>query len=328
MKPRERVLAAINHEIPDRVPRSEFWIDALLNELGQEDLQSAHVNLGQDTIMMHTSPPLESNSWKDGVDEWGRVWKNGIYISGMVDKKEDLKKYSKPVSYVDKFFDDNKSEITKRKYPDHCHFYGSHLGPFMAGFMAMGFENFFTRLVDDPVFVHELLEDRTEWAIAMFKKAVSLGAEFLVLGEDAAHKEAPMISPRMWRKFLLPYHKRIVNEVGVPVIFHSDGNLLPVLPMVIDAGFIGYHSIEPAAGIDLGYVKSEYGKDLVLVGNVDVSVLAANDLQAVRDEVDRCISQGAEGGGYMISSCNSIFNGLNPNSVAEMFRYESEVGFY
>ena len=328
MKPRERVFAALNHQIPDRVPRSEFWIDALLVELGQTDLQSAHVNLGQDTILMHTASPPESNAWKDGIDEWGRVWKNGIYISGMVDTLADLKNYSKPTSYSERFFDSELSANTIKKYPDFCHFYGSHLGPFMAGFMAMGFERFFIRLVDDPTFVHKLLEDRTEWAIAMFKKAVSLGAEFLVLGEDAAHKEAPMVSPRMWKKFLLPYHKRIVEEVGVPIIFHSDGNLLPVLPMVIEAGFIGYHSLEPAAGIDLGFVKKEYGKDLVLVGNVDVSILAGSDLQAVRDEVDRCIRQGAEGGGYMLSSCNSIFNGLNPQAVAEMFRYESEVGYY
>ena len=328
MKPRERVFAALNHQIPDRVPRSEFWIDALLDELGQSDLQRAHVNLGQDTIMMHTSSPPESNAWKDGIDEWGRVWKNGIYISGMVDTHADLKTYSKPVSYSERFFDPERSAETIKNYPDFCHFYGSHLGPFMAGFMAMGFERFFIRLVDDPSFVHKLLEDRTEWAIAMFKKAVSLGAEFLVLGEDAAHKEAPMVSPRMWKKFLLPYHKRIVEEIDVPIIFHSDGNLLPVLPMVIEAGFIGYHSLEPAAGIDLGFVKKEYGKDLVLVGNVDVSVLAGNNLQAVRDEVDRCIKQGAEGGGYMISSCNSIFDGLNPDAVAEMFRYQTEVGYY
>ena len=328
MKPRERIFAAFNHQIPDRVPRSEFWIDALLDELGQSDLQSAHVNLGQDSVMMHTSPPSESNSWKNGVDEWGRVWRNGIYVSGMVDNKEDLKRFSKSTSYAENFFNPQKSAETIQKYPDHCHFYGSHLGPFMAGFMAMGFERFFIRLIDEPAFVHELLEDRTDWAIAMFKQAVSLGAEFLVLGEDAAHKEAPMVSPRMWRKFLLPYHKRIVEEVNVPIIFHSDGNLLPVLPMVIEAGFVGYHSLEPTAGIDLGAVKKEYGKDLVLVGNVDVSILAGSDLPAVRKEVDRCIAQGADDGGYMLSSCNSIFNGLDPNAVAEMFRYESEVGYY
>ena len=192
----------------------------------------------------------------------------------------------------------------------------------------MGFERFFLRMHDDPAFIHQILEDRTAWAIAMFQRAVDLGAEILIIGEDAAYKKSPMISTKMWREFVFPYHRRIVESVDCPIIFHGDGNVLPVLPMVIEAGFVGYHSLEPAAGIDLASVKSEYGKDLVMIGNVDVRILAGDNLQVVRDEVNRCVEQGAPGGGYMIASCNSIYNGLNPQAVLEMFRYEAEVGYY
>jgi uroporphyrinogen decarboxylase len=80
--------------------------------------------------------------------------------------------------------------------------------------------------------------------------------------------------------------------------------------------------------MDLAKIKREYGQELVLIGNVDVRLLCGTDLEAVRKEVDRCIEQGAPGGGYMIASCNSIFEDMNPDSVAEMFRYEGEVGFY
>ena len=69
-----------------------------------------------------------------------------------------------------------------------------------------------------------------------------------------------------------------------------------------------------------------FGRDLVLVGNIDVGVLCAPDLDAVRREVRRCMKQGAPGGGYMIATCNSIFDGMNPLAVAEMFRYEIEIG--
>ena len=98
--------------------------------------------------------------------------------------------------------------------------------------------------------------------------------------------------------------------------------------MAIEAGFAGFHSLEPAAGMDLARIKREFGRDLVLVGNVDVRVLCDGDLGAVRREVDRCIAQGAPGGGYMMASCNSIFAGMNPAAVAELFRYQGEVGFY
>jgi len=46
------------------------------------------------------------------------------------------------------------------------------------------------------------------------------------------------------------------------------------------------------------------------------------------DETARTSVQGADGGNYMLASCNSICEGMNPPAVAEMFRYESEVGLY
>jgi uroporphyrinogen decarboxylase len=194
--------------------------------------------------------------------------------------------------------------------------------------MAMGFARFFRRLIDDAAFVHRLLAARTEWCIAMYQEAVRQGAEVLVLGDDAGQRGGPMISPGMWREHLLPYHCQIVDALDAPVIWHSDGNVEALLPMAIEAGFAGMHGLDPLAGTDLGQIKRAYGADLVLVGNVDVRVLCGDDLGAVRAEVDRCVAQGAAGGGYMLATCNSIFAGMHPLAVAELFRYEAEVGAY
>jgi uroporphyrinogen decarboxylase len=325
MRPIERVMAALSHQTVDRVPRCEIWIDALLEDLGQDSLEDAHVNLGQDSIMLFSEGPKESNAWRNGVDEWGRVWKNGMYTNGVVKSRADLKHYTMPLAYSERFFDPARSKFYKARYPDHCLMYGSHLGPFMAAYMAMGFENFFMGIMDTPSFIIEIIENRSEWAIAMFKKAVSLGAQFIVMGEDAAHKSATMVSPSMWRKNVLPFHKQIVASIEAPMIFHSDGNILPFIPMIIEAGFVGLHGLEPAAGIDLAVVKREYGKDLVLIGNVDVRSLAGSDVKELHQEIDRCMAQGSPGGGYMISSCNSIFTGLNPVMVKEFFDYEMKV---
>ncbi len=324
MKPRERVAAALRHRAPDRVPRFEIWIDALLDELGQSDVPSAHVNLGQDCVMMPTRTPSHSRAWKTGVDEWGRVWQDGMYADGMVDTLKDLRRYSPPPEYAAQFFDDAEVERARARYPDHCLIFGSHIGPLTAGYLAMGFERFFVRLLDDPAFVRRLLEARTDWCVAMFRQAARLGAEVLVLGDDAGHQHGPMISPRLWRELVLPLHRRIVDEAGVPVIWHSDGNVQALLPMAIEAGFVGVHGLEPAAGMNLGRLTREFGQDLVLVGNVDVRVLCGEDLQAVRSEVRRCLAEGSTSGGFMLATCNSIFAGMNPAAVAEMFRYQKE----
>ncbi len=328
MKPRERILATLRHEEPDRIPRFEIWIDGLLEELCQVDAPSAYANLGQDCLMMPTLNPPQSNAWRTGVDEWGRVWKDGSYVDGVVKSQADLKRFSPPLGYVNQLFNADQVRRVRESYPDHCLIFGSHIGPFTAAFMAMGMTRFFLGLVEDIGFVHRVLERRTEWCIAMYQRAVALGAEVLVLGDDAGGATGPLISPRMWRRTILPYHKRIVDALKVPVIWHSDGNVESLLPMAVEAGFTGVHGLDPIAGMDLSKIKQTFGEDLVLVGNVDVRVLCDSDLRAVRREVDRCIEQGAAGGGYMISSCNSIFDGMNPTAVAEMFRYEGEVGFY
>lgn len=321
MQPRERVLAVLNRREPDRIPRFEIWIDGLLDELGQEDPVSAYANLGQDCVMMPTLNPPDSNAWKTGVDEWGRVWQNGTYVTGVVEGEADLRRYDPPIEGVSQLFDAAQIRDIRERYPSHCLIFGTHIGPFTAAYMAMGFQRFFFALLDDPSFVHRLLAKRTEWCIAMYQMALSLGADVLVLGDDAGHRNGPMISPQMWRDFVLPYHQRIVSSLDAPMIWHSDGNVLPLLPMAVEAGFHGFHGLEPAAGMDLAQIKRDFGHDLILVGNVDVRVLCDSDIGAVRREVERCLEQGTPGGGYMLASCNSIFDGMNPHAVAELFRY-------
>ena len=329
MTPRERVFAALQHKPVDHTPRFEIWIDGWFDESGRSDVASAHVSLGQDCVMMPMQRPYGSNAWKTGVDEWGRVWRDGMYADGVLDSTEDLEHYSHPASYVEEHFDEGRVRDVQVRYPDHCHIFGTHeLGPLTAAYMAMGFERFFLRLVDDPAFIHRLLAGRAEWSVVMCQKAVALGAEVIVVGDDAAYSDGPMISPGMWREFVLPYHRQIVDSVDVPVLWHSDGNTEQLLPMAIEAGFAGVHGLEPAAGMRLDRLKEQYSGRLVLVGNVDIRTLFDPDLEAVRAEVDRCLEQGAPGGGYMLATCNSIFAGMDPVAVAEMFRYQEDVGFY
>jgi uroporphyrinogen decarboxylase len=330
MKPRERVMAALEHRQPDRVPLFEVWIDnaELVAQVGGGDPQRTYVELGLDCIEIPNQIPPGSNAWGDGVDEWGRVWQRGWYAGGVVETEEDLKRYSPPLDYVDQHFAPERTAEVMKLYPDHCFIYGSHVAPFTASYLAMGMERFFPALHRRPDFVLKLLENRTEYCLAMFRKAISVGAEVIILGEDAAHSGGPMISPEMWREFVLPFHKRIVEEIEAPVLWHSDGDITRLLPMAVEVGFAGVHSLEPDSGVDLRQVKRDFGQDLVLVGNVEAYVLCQDDLEAVRAEVRRCLREGAPGGGYMFSTCSSIFEGMNLEAVVEMYRYASERSMY
>jgi uroporphyrinogen decarboxylase len=323
MNSRQRISAVLNRQTPDRVPRFEVWIDALYPELGVSDPYSAYAELGQDAVLLPSQAPAESSAWKDGVDEWGRVWKGGMYCGGVVETTSDLERYSPPPSYADRFFDPRKVDSIRAAFPDHCLFFGTHIGPFMNAYMAMGLDRFCLRIGSDAAFIHALMQVRTEWCLAMFGLAVKLGAEMIVMGDDSAHHGGPMVSPKMWREFVLPYHRRIVSSLPVPVIWHSDGDISRLLPMAIDAGFAGIHGLEPWS-ISLSAVKANYGDRLVLFGNADVRLLCSPDLVAVRTEIHRCLDQGGKSG-YLFASCNSIFAGMNPAAVREFFRFQAKL---
>jgi len=326
MKPRERVLAALELKQPDRVPLFEIWVENdIVAALGYGDIQSTYVNLGLDCVYIPYKDPFGG---ADGPDEWGRVWKRGQYMDGAIHSERDILKYSPPLNHVKDFFAPLEVERAQKRYPDHCLIFGSHIAPFTAGYMAMGLERFFLKMIEDPAFVRKLLNDRTEWCIAMFKEAQRHGIDVAIVGEDAGTKSGPMVSTDMWREFIFPLHCQIVDELDVPVIWHSDGDFSSFLPMAVEAGFAGIHSLEPDVGMDLAQIKQEFGDKLALVGNVDTQVLFGSDVESVRKEVERCMDQGAPGGGYLFASCNSLFAGMNPDLVREMYRYAIEIGSY
>lgn len=323
MNSRDRILCTLNHQTPDRTPRFEVWIDALHAELGASDPYRAYAELGQDAVLMPAESLPESNAWKTGVDEWGRVWNDGQYTGGDLDSVADLQHYSPPLSLAQRLFDPQRIKILRAQYPEHCLFYGTHIGPFMNSYMAMGLERFCVRLADDPGFIHALMQARTDWCLAVFSRAVELGAEVIVMGDDSAHHGGPMISPRMWREFVQPYHRRIVESLPVPVIWHSDGDISKLLPMAVTAGFAGIHGLEPWS-MSLETIRAEYAGKLTLIGNADVRLLCQPELELVRSEIRRCLQAGGPNG-FMFSSCNSIFTGMNPAAVREFFRYQAEL---
>jgi len=156
-----------------------------------------------------------------------------------------------------------------------------------------------------------------------------VGVDFIILGDDAAENSRPLISPKLFRELILPEYKKIVKASKVPIIWHSDGHITPLLPMIIEAGFTGVHSLEPKANIDLADIKHLYGDKLILAGNLDTTeILCQPDLNLVREDVERCIKHGAPGGGYLFSSSNSLFEGHNVKAIREAYYYAKRIGKY
>ncbi len=350
MTSRERVLAALNHEVPDRVPLFAFSVaPKFIRALGGGDALAAFEALGLDSI------PLRAQNWCqgvpllaslvmdipedqhtgggvfagwDGIDEFGRVWKRGSCVGGALKSWEDLERYIPPLRLEERTPPASVQRV-KARFPDKAWVLNFHSGPFGLTMESMGFETFCEALYEDRDLVREVIRRRTDWFIAVARHVVGLGAHYVVMGDDAAFKGSTFVSPADFRELVLPHYRRIVEALDVPVIWHSDGFIEPLIEIAIEAGIRGLHAMEPPAGNDMGRIKERCGDRLVLLGNVDcVEVLTGTHMARVRADVDRCMAQAKAGGGYMLATSNSIHAACTVEAVREMYRYGAEVAPY
>ena len=98
---------------------------------------------------------------------------------------------------------------------------------------------------------------------------------------------------------------------------------------MIAAGVDGFHAIEPRAGMDISQLKHQYGERLTLIGNVDCStVLVDGPLDAVRKATQEVIRTAGSGGGFLLSTSNSVHPGVKPEYYLAMLETAREIGNY
>jgi len=185
-------------------------------------------------------------------------------------------------------------------------------------------------------FAADLLERDDEvrrWAEALCAAAVAkvdrladAGADFIVLASDVAFNGGPFISPAHFRRHVQPYLRRLVDRVrghGKVAVFHSDGQLMPILDQLLDCRPHVLQSIDPMAGMDIAEVKRLTFGRMALMGNVQCSVLQEGPPEAIRRSVLYCLEHASAGGGYVFSSSNTIFPGVpldNYRLMLDVFR--------
>ena len=182
---------------------------------------------------------------------------------------------------------------------------------FHAAYGQMSMDQFALMLYDAPDEIRRLIEHYNRGALAVCEAhAEARLSPFFFIGDDIAYKQRLMFSPQMLRELFFPYLRRmceILGPAGIKVIYHSDGDITSILPDLIACGVSGINPVETMAGMDVGFVKREYGRDLILVGGVDCSqVIPLGTPETIRAEVRRVLSEGARGGGMFIGSSSEI----------------------
>jgi hypothetical protein len=183
--------------------------------------------------------------------------------------------------------------------------------------LGMGLESFATALYDDRSLVEDLFALYTGWYSRAAEHLSELDFDFLWFGDDIAFNTQPYVSPRVFRQLFLPHFRKVVENIHKPWIFHSDGNLMPILDDLLSLGMNGLHPIEPGP-MDLALLKKRYGLTLCLCGHINVDSLSRGTPAEVDNLVRQAIAVAAPGGGYIAGSSNSIPYYANPVNVRAM----------
>ena len=342
----ERYLTAIRREEPDRVPVAELGVDPEVKDaqLGRpvqtiKDEIEFWLEGGYDFMLVDTdiyaapqiqhaiANPHENTATIYATHRRDRGWVSSA--AKALQTWQDVERFPWPTAAEVDFsvYSDVTSQLPKgmKAVTTFGHI-------FTAAWQLMGFEHFCVTLLEDPRLVETIMEHLGSQSMLLLEKILAqdcVGA--VCLQDDIAYTSGPMVSPVLLRKYFFPWLRRaaeIAHGYGRPLIFHSDGNVSKVIPDIIAAGVDVLHPIEPKC-MDIVAVKKAFGDRIALMGNVDLGYTLTRGTPAeVRAEVKFLIQNVAPGGGYLLSSANSITNYVPLENYRALLEAVQQYGRY
>jgi len=338
MTSEERVLRVLQRQEPDRVPHFEWSIDKKVRTAlapGCATLNEFAARMGIDAVFAdadYNKEPAGPGKWRS---EWGYVLQesqeeHGIEVESPIQTMADFERYTPPdphapgryatVEKTVRDFGGGKAVIV-------------HLNDvFSLPRYLMGYENLLMAIAGEPALVTALVNLSVDINLAMAKEVVQRGVKIVYTGDDFAGENGPLMSPGHFRELFFPGLCRVMRgykSLGLYVIKHTDGMIWPLMDMILDSGIDCLDPIDPIAGMDLAEVKAKVGHRVALKGNVDCAhLMTLGTPQDVIAATKNALRVGAPGGGFILSSSNSIHSSVKPANYAAMLATLKEYGSY
>jgi corrinoid protein of di/trimethylamine methyltransferase len=196
---------------------------------------------------------------------------------------------------------------------------------------VIGLEDTMKLVYEDRDFVEEMLEASTDYWVRFCKAAVANGVDFVWTADDVAFKTGLFLPPKLMREMWMPKLKRIHEPAlaaGKPLMFHSDGNIDELVPMLLEAGVSCINPMDPY-GVDYSSFKKKWGGLACLSGNIDIEFpLAHGTPEQVDADVKAHMEVLKPGGGYVCGSSHSIVNYIPHENFIAMLNAIHKYGLY
>jgi uroporphyrinogen decarboxylase len=334
MTHKERLLAAINHEEPDRVPICAWYTPeaerTVLRHLGVDSEQTETykaaggplpILMDHDFLISWIGPctGYYADPAPEYTDEWGIGWKwfnnaaGGSYTEMVRHPLADIKD---PADFsMPDFSRKDRYDGVRRLIAEYGHEYGIMGGAactlFELAWYLRGMETVLMDLVANKDFMHGYLDRLAHWIDVAGTKMVELGVDILWIGDDFGIQDRMMISPELFREFFKPRYAKLFAKwkainPQVKIAFHSDGNIYPIIGDFVEIGLDILNPIQPKS-MDPAKVKRDFGKHLTFWGTVDIQeVPPFGTVEDVSNEVKLRLRTVGKGGGLIIAPAHNI----------------------
>jgi uroporphyrinogen decarboxylase len=201
-------------------------------------------------------------------------------------------------------------------------------------FNLTGFENYMVWFYKEREKLVKFMKKYVEYNVELAKECFKHGGDIVLIADDVASNLGTFLRPDDMRKYFFPYLKWQVKELkkalGVPVVFHSDGDLNEIMDDFVDADVDALISLQSFCNMDIKYLKEKYGSKITLWGNIDLGrLLELGTPEQVKQVVKETIRVAAPGGRYVLSTDNSpALPSIPTKNILAMYEAGEEYGNY
>jgi len=306
--PRQRVLTALDHREPDRVPYNlrpaREMVDRLREEAGEVNFADY---FGHDVRFVRLDMPPASERLP-ARDEWPSAPdKDAIAAAAAHTRELHERGLAVCGAYSCGVFEQAKHWLGDQE---------ALLGPYEA-----------------PARFGRLLDAITEWKASIYCAYATAGVDIVWMGDDLGTQRSLVMSPGQYREWYRPRHRWIVERIravrsDVKIAFHCCGHVTPLIRDLIEIGVDVLEAVQPEA-MDLMCLKREFGRDIGFWGGVGAQSLMARATPAqVIEGVRRTLAVMAPGGGYIAAPCHTLTPEVPWENVRAFHRAVREYGVY
>ena len=319
MTAQERVLAACGFRRPDRIPRwDSFWEfpDSWRERLGPAELLTdVAIWVPDETTFPTCARRLkEEDGWTYEIDGWGRTirQRKGAYFvetlavpmpAGVAPDSVSFD----PAELGERYLQGHRGaaeleRALQEAKARHCVF-GKTGGPYLRSTFVRGEQQFLLDIAGDPPLAKAIADKVGDHLTAIGVEEIRrwrLQETGICIYDDMAHNGGPMFGPRSFEQVFLPAYRRMIGaykqEGARYVLLHSDGDVRPLLDMLVDAGIDGLNPLERRANMRIANLRSRYPRLILTGGMCNSDTLINGPVAKVEAEAREIIELGRQGG--------------------------------